>query len=47
MDPIKTVKQVNFVTSLVLKDIEEEIAKYPFTQGLCFFLRLQHSFLIV
>lgn len=47
MDPIKTFKQANFVTSLVLEDIEEEIAKYPFTQGLCFFLRLQRSLLIV
>lgn len=47
MDPLKAAKQANFVTSLVLEDIEEEMAKYPFTQGLCFFLRLQRSFLIV
>lgn len=47
MDPVKTIKQTNFVTSLVLEDFEEEIAKYPFTQGLCFFLRLQRSLLLV
>ena len=47
MDPIKTFKQTNFITSLVLGDIEEQVAKYPFTQGLCFFLRLQRSFLLI
>ncbi len=47
MDPIKTFKQTNFVTSLVLEDIEEHVAKYPFTQGLCFFLRLQRSLLLI
>ncbi len=47
MDPLKTAKQANFVTSLVLDDIEEEVAKYPFTQGLCFFLRLQRSLFLI
>lgn len=47
MDPLKTLKQANFVTSLVLEDIEEQVAKYPFTQGLCFFLRLQRSLLLI
>ena len=47
MDPLKTVKQANFVTSLVLDDIEEQLTMYPFTQGLCFFLRLQRSLLLV
>ena len=47
MDPIKTFKHTNFVTSLMLEDIEEEVAKYPFTQGLCFFLRLQRSLFLI
>ena len=47
MDPIKSFKQTNFVTSLMLEDIEEEVAKYPFTQGLCFFLRLQRSLFLI